>query len=494
MASQPEPSLEPYLRARAMQMSQGPGSGQTLSRDIGRQDSTKGKNEFLEFLVVLLRTLSLPVTLPLKWIHNILASPLTVSVVLKLLLLFVLLLGSSVFSILATGAFWYSWGTGGEVELEGWLIYGSKNMRAPHTTLDLPIERFQEELRYDVQVEMELVRPTRGSEEMGNFMLTLQLLSARDSDLVVFGAAQPSLPPPPLSVSLFALPSLPTHLLPPCIIPWPFRAFCPSRVLGYADESTRRIRRRRAKGSLGHPVGDKNVVLLRKNLMEGVVVNPGRARDTAVGSAFVSIGREDADTFDATAQQCQPQSREVRTTGWVVVRFTPRPTGVRWLLSVHPIPPLLILPPISLALTLSSSLIAFVLISFLFRPKAARSSRQTDPTGMSEADLLAEKASRLEERQAREASEEEARRRREWEEVESSALGGLRKMPEERKRTSTIGGSETTAPSRVRSFAPILDTETEVTETETEDPGASESAARSDGHSSSESDSWEEAR
>jgi hypothetical protein len=33
--------------------------------------------------------------------------------------------------------------------------------------IPLPLDRFQEELRYDVQVEMELVRPERGQEEMG---------------------------------------------------------------------------------------------------------------------------------------------------------------------------------------------------------------------------------------------------------------------------------------------------------------------------------------
>jgi hypothetical protein len=33
--------------------------------------------------------------------------------------------------------------------------------------IPLPNERFQEDLRYDVQVEMELVRPLRGQEEMG---------------------------------------------------------------------------------------------------------------------------------------------------------------------------------------------------------------------------------------------------------------------------------------------------------------------------------------
>jgi hypothetical protein len=41
---------------------------------------------------------------------------------------------------------------------------------------------------------------------------------------------------------------------------------------------------------VGNPVQGKEVVLLRKDLMEGVVIKPGRA-ESAVGSAFVSIGQ-----------------------------------------------------------------------------------------------------------------------------------------------------------------------------------------------------------
>jgi len=43
----------------------------------------------------------------------------------------------------------------------------SKTHRTPHVNIPLPLERFQEDLRYDIQVEMELVRPSRGNEEMG---------------------------------------------------------------------------------------------------------------------------------------------------------------------------------------------------------------------------------------------------------------------------------------------------------------------------------------
>lgn len=67
---------------------------------------------------------SLRVTLPLRWIINLATSPLTISVVLKLILLGLLTLASAFFSILAVGAWWYSWGTGGPIELEGWLYYG----------------------------------------------------------------------------------------------------------------------------------------------------------------------------------------------------------------------------------------------------------------------------------------------------------------------------------------------------------------------------------
>jgi hypothetical protein len=64
------------------------------------------------------------ITVPLRIVSRTLRSPLTVSLVLRLILLGFLILSSAVFSILAVGAFWYSWGTGGTVEVEGWLTYG----------------------------------------------------------------------------------------------------------------------------------------------------------------------------------------------------------------------------------------------------------------------------------------------------------------------------------------------------------------------------------
>lgn len=64
------------------------------------------------------------VVVPLRIIQRTLTSPLTISLALKLALLGFLTFGSAIFSILAVGAFWYSWGTGGAVEVEGWLQYG----------------------------------------------------------------------------------------------------------------------------------------------------------------------------------------------------------------------------------------------------------------------------------------------------------------------------------------------------------------------------------
>lgn len=103
-----------------------------------------------------------------------------------------------------------------------------------------------------------------------------------------------SLPPPPLPSTLLSLPSLPLHLLPPCVLPWPFRPLCPSRLLGYGGSraSRSKIRERRAKGRLASPASGKDVVLMTKELMEGIVVKPGRSiPDAVIGSAFVSIGQ-----------------------------------------------------------------------------------------------------------------------------------------------------------------------------------------------------------
>lgn len=117
----------------------------------------------------------------------------------------------------------------------------------------------------------------------------------------------------------------------------------------------------------------------------------------------------------------------------------------RWLLSAHPLPPLLLLPPLSLTLTLSSSLFAFLIITYIARPKNQDKSKARIDSGregpMTEEALLEEKRKRTFEDKDREERREAERRRREWEEVESSALGGsLRKIPQERKRESTLLG------------------------------------------------------
>jgi len=161
-----------------------------------------------------------------------------------------------------------------------------------------------------------------------------------------------SLPPPPLPSSLLYLPSLPISLLPPCVLPWPFRFMCPSRFLGYESKRSSRTRAKGRKASFASPAHGKDVVLLRKELMKGVVVQPGRGGEWTIGSAFVGIGKSwpslhcfrarvhsmmlissgREDSFGNPADggvQCSIGGKEVRTTGWVVLRFVPRPTGIR---------------------------------------------------------------------------------------------------------------------------------------------------------------------
>ncbi|KAL1405431.1 hypothetical protein Q8F55_009062 [Vanrija albida] len=353
----------------------GQASRRSLARDPRYPSRTKPANsDFVEFLHHLLDILFTPITYPLRLLRNLLTSPLTITVVIKALLLIIVIVASAGFSFLAVGAFWWSWGTGGNVDVEGWLVYGSRTHRTPHALLQLPHDRFQEDLPYDVQVELELVRPSRGAEETGNFMVTLELRSSRSPETTIIHAAQPSLPPPPLETTLLTLPSFPTYLLPPCIIPWPFRGLCPSRILGYADTPNAKIKERRRRSS--SPANGKEVVLLTKELVDAVTINPGRG-DLSIGSAFVSIGREDT---SPESDQASRYYREVRTTGWVVVRFVPHPTGIRWLLTSNPIPPLIILPPLSLGLAITSAVIGFIIISILYRqPSRAAKDGAKDP-------------------------------------------------------------------------------------------------------------------
>lgn len=237
-------------------------------------------------------------------------------------------------------------------------------------------------------------------------MVSLELRSVRNPEHIVIRAAQPvswrllllitdvqSLPPPPLPAGLVSLPPYPASLLPPCIIPWPFRFLCPSRIFGYVSVPNAKIKERRRKGSLMPPARGNEVVLMTKELLEGVVVRPGRG-DGGIGAVFVSIGESLSTPGEDGATLLQLRSlkdkltsgredthdniayhREVRTTGWVVVRFVPHPTGVRWLLTSNPLPPLLILPPLSLVLTISSALLGFLVISCCSRGRQKRHAR-----------------------------------------------------------------------------------------------------------------------
>ncbi|WVW83846.1 hypothetical protein I302_105867 [Kwoniella bestiolae CBS 10118] len=424
--------------------------------------------DFREFMRGLGVLLIAPIVIPMRLIHHAITSPLTISVVLKLLLLGFLLIASSIFSVLAVGAFFWSWKIGGNIEVEGWLFYGSKNHRPPHTTVYFPLEKIEQDLRYDVQVELELVRPTKGTtDEMGNFMLSLELRALDQPERTLITAAQPSLPPPPIPSTFLSLPALPTSYI-PCILPYPFRSFCPSRILGYSVP-TRKIRERRAKGGFSSRERGKDVVPLKKDLMEGVILRPGKNREMVIGSGFVSIGREDLfDDRQTGEEKCKPPSREVKTTGWVLIRLTPRPTGIRWILTSHPLPPLLLLPPLSLSLTFSSSIIAFAIITFL-RHGNAREKKDKHDKALTDG----EGEGVFDAKDKAEAKEGE-RRKKEWEEMQSSLGGGM-----ERKKSSgggtTVGGSETTfASSSSSSFGPTLMSRT--LSTSSTSPSTSDSA------------------
>lgn len=132
--------------------------------------------------------------------------------------------------------------------------------------------------------------------------------------------------PSPLPESFITLPSLATRFIPPCILPWPFRSFCPSKIIGYGDPVDQKVLQRRAKAGFLELASTKDIVPLRKDLMEGVLLKPSSAPESVIGSIFLSIGREDSFTGDTEGES---HSREVKTTGWVVVRFIPRPSGIR---------------------------------------------------------------------------------------------------------------------------------------------------------------------
>ena len=71
---------------------------------------------------------------------------------------------------------------------------------------------------------------------------------------------------------------------------------------------------------------DKNKFLLVRPMIdheEGLVPRPSgrKAADRVVGGVGISIGREDG---------AGGIKGEVKTGGWVIVRFIPRATGLRW--------------------------------------------------------------------------------------------------------------------------------------------------------------------
>ncbi|OXG54870.1 hypothetical protein J010_00202 [Cryptococcus neoformans] len=343
-----------------------------LRRPYSRQSPG---TEFLHFLFRLARLASVPIIAPLRLLYQTLTAPLTISLLLKLIFLCFLSLISLVLSVFAVGAFFWTWSTGGPIEAEGWLVYGSRKFRLPHTNLQVPLSSIVEDVRYDIQVEMELLRPRKGSDALDNFMLSLDLMSAKDPQTALMSAAQPTLAPSPLPESFITLPSLSTRFIPPCVLPWPFRSFCPSKIIGYGDPVNQKVLQRRAKAGFSGPASTKDIVPLRKDLMEGVLLKPSRVSESVIGSIFLSIGREDFFMGDFEGES---HSREVKTTGWVVVRFIPRPSGIRWLISVHPFPPLLLLPPLSLSLTLLSSIFGYAMITAIRRkPSNSRKSKKT---------------------------------------------------------------------------------------------------------------------
>lgn len=300
--------------------------------------------------MMLLRYLLMPITVPLSLIHQLITSPLTLSLVLRLILLFLLLAASGVMSVIAVGTFWWTWGRAGDVEVEGWLVYGSKQQPTPHSLILFPTSlSFPEDVKYDVEVEMELIRPKGGmaAREMDNFMLSLDFLSEKNSD-VLRSVSQPCLPAQPYSSSYLPSFSLRIPSLNPLshIPALPFLSVPPSDRLRKPSPSVAPLIRPMLSGK------------------DGIVLRPHRG--ARVGGVGVKVGRED-----------ERGGKEVATTGWVVVRFKPRPTGIRWILTSHPLPPLIILPPIALTMTISSALFSYLLLTCCFSGRSAAAATAT---------------------------------------------------------------------------------------------------------------------
>nr|ODN88318.1 hypothetical protein L203_02930 [Cryptococcus depauperatus CBS 7841] len=346
-------------------------SSRGITRGLdGRYERRSIGTDFLDFLGSLLRLALAPVVYPVRMVYQAITAPLTMSLILKLALLLFLLVASSIITILAVGTFYWSSSVGGPVDVEGWMVYKTETATCFY-----------------------------------NFMLSLELRSLKDPGVVVISAAQPSLVPSPLPLSFLSIPSLLAQFLPPCVIPWPFRSLCPSRLLGSGRKQYQKVQQRRAKAGFMNSPLIRNIVPIKKDLMEGVILKPSQSSGSVVGSAFLSVGREDA--FE-NSYTLDGRIMEIRTTGWVVVRFIPRPGGIRWLVSSHPLPPLLLLPPLSLSLSLSSSLFACIIMTLLQRSrrrtkatskldrKSLESTRRNDP--FTDDNKLAKKdKSRLEE-------------------------------------------------------------------------------------------------
>jgi hypothetical protein len=60
--------------------------------------------------------------------------------------------------------------------------------------------------------------------------------------------------------------------------------------LGYDDRTTSKLRSRRRRGGFQSPAKGKEVVLLKKELMEAVLLKPARGGEAIVGAVYVSIG------------------------------------------------------------------------------------------------------------------------------------------------------------------------------------------------------------
>lgn len=74
-------------------------------------------------------------------------------------------------------------------------------------------------------------------------------------------------------------------------------------MLGYGGIADAKIKERRLHSMFSSPAQGKDVVLLRKELLDGVIVNPLRGGDGVIGSAFVSIGEAIGYVFDDRAHE-----------------------------------------------------------------------------------------------------------------------------------------------------------------------------------------------